>query len=78
MAQDAGIKHVSASGFRHRYRAWLDEPGTPSRAQPAALRNGEIRVTTSGYGDLVNNAFRDASSTVAEAGYQPVTDKSAN
>jgi integrase len=64
--QDAGIKHVSAHSFRHSYRAWLDELGTPISVQQRAMRHGDIRVTMNVYGDPVNDALRDASSKVAE------------
>jgi hypothetical protein len=64
--QDAGIKHVSAHSFRHSYRAWLDELGTPISVQQRAMRHGDIRVTMNVYGDPVGDALRDASSKVAE------------
>jgi integrase len=64
--QDVGIKHVSAHSFRHSYRAWLDELGTPISVQQRAMRHGDIRVTMNVYGDPVNTALRDASSKVAE------------
>jgi len=61
-----GIKHVSAHSFRHSYRAWLDELGTPISVQQRAMRHGDIRVTMNVYGDPVNDPLRDASSKVAE------------
>ena len=64
--QDAGIEHVSAHSFRHSYRAWLDELGTPISVQQRAMRHGDIRVTMNVYGDPVSDALRDASSKVAE------------
>jgi integrase len=64
--QDAGIKHVSAHSFRHSYRAWLDELGTPISVQQRAMRHGDIRVTMNVYGDPVSDALRDATSKVAE------------
>jgi integrase len=51
--QDSGIKHISAHSFRHTYRAWLDELGTPISIQQRALRHGDIRVTMNVYGDPV-------------------------
>jgi integrase len=38
--QDAGIKHVSADSFRHSYRAWLDELGTPISVRCATGTSG--------------------------------------
>lgn len=62
--QDAGIRHVSPHSFRHSYRAWLDELGTPVTVQQRAMRHGDIRVTMS-YGDAVGEGLREASSKVA-------------
>jgi integrase len=62
--QDVGIKHVSPHSFRHSYRAWLDELGTPVTVQQRAMRHGDIRVTMS-YGDDVSDSLREASSKVA-------------
>jgi integrase len=63
--QDAGIEHVSAHSFRHSYRAWMDELGTPISVQQRAMRHGDIRVTMNVYGDPVNDALKDASSKIA-------------
>ena len=63
--QDAGILHVSPHSFRHSYRAWLDELGTPITVQQRAMRHGDIRVTMN-YGDAVSDALREATSKVAE------------
>ncbi len=62
--QDAGIKHVSPHSFRHSYRAWLDELGTPITVQQRAMRHGDIRVTMS-YGETVGDALREATAKVA-------------
>jgi integrase len=61
---DAGIVHVSPHSFRHSYRAWLDELGTPITVQQRAMRHGDIRVTMS-YGDAVGDSLREATSKVA-------------
>ena len=74
--QDAGIQHVSAHSFRHSYRAWLDELGTPISVQQRAMRHGDIRVTMNVYGDPVNDALRDASSKVAERAISQLLTKS--
>ena len=50
------------SSFRHSYRAWLDELGTPISVQQ---RHGDIRVTMNVYGDPVNDALKEASSKIA-------------
>jgi integrase len=62
--QDAGIVHVSPHSFRHSYRAWLDELGTPITVQQRAMRHGDIRVTMS-YGDAIGEGLREASAKVA-------------
>jgi len=61
---DAGIVHVSPHSFRHSYRAWLDELGTPITVQQRAMRHGDIRVTMS-YGDALGEGLREASAKVA-------------
>ncbi len=61
---DAGIVHVSPHSFRHSYRAWLDELGTPITVQQRAMRHGDIRVTMS-YGETVSEGLREASAKVA-------------
>ena len=61
---DAGIVHVSPHSFRHSYRAWLDQLGTPLSVQQRAMRHGDIRVTMS-YGDAVGEGLREATSKVA-------------
>ena len=62
--QDAGIAHVSPHSFRHSYRAWLDELGTPITVQQRAMRHGDIRITMT-YGDAVGEGLREASAKVA-------------
>jgi integrase len=74
--QDTGIKHVSPHSFRHSYRAWLDELGTPISVQQRAMRHGDIRVTMNVYGDPVSDALRDASSKVAERAISQLLTKS--
>jgi integrase len=61
---DTGIVHVSAHSFRHSYRAWLDELGTPITVQQRAMRHGDIRVTMN-YGDTIGEGLREASAKVA-------------
>ena len=61
---DAGIVHVSPHSFRHSYRAWLDELGTPITVQQRAMRHGDIRVTMN-YGDAIGEGLREASAKVA-------------
>src|ERR1035438_4255093 len=73
--QDAGIENVSAHSFRHSYRAWLDELGTPISVQQRAMRHGDIRAAMNVYGDPVNDALKDANSKNCRAGYQSVTDQ---
>ena len=75
--QDAGIEHVSPHSFRHSYRAWLEELGTPISVQQRAMRHGDIRVTMNVYGDPVNDALRNASSKIAERAISQSLTKSA-
>jgi len=51
-----GIVHVSPHSFRHSYRAWVDEAGTPVTVQ-RAMRHGDIRVTMN-YGDALGEGLR--------------------
>ena len=62
--QDAGILHVSPHSFRHSYRAWLDELGTPITVQQRAMRHGDIRITMA-YGEPIGEGLREASRKVA-------------
>ena len=61
---DAGIVHVSPHSFRHSYRAWLDELGTPITVQQRAMRHGDIRITMN-YGDAVSDGLREATAKLA-------------
>jgi integrase len=61
---DTGIVHVSPHSFRHSYRAWLDELGTPITVQQRAMRHGDIRVTMN-YGDTFGEGLREASAKIA-------------
>ena len=54
----------NALGFRHAYRAWLDELGTPITVQQRAMRHGDIRVTMN-YGEAIDEGLREASAKVA-------------
>jgi len=62
--QDAVIKHVSPHSFRHSYRAWLEELGTPVTVQQRAMHHADIRVTMN-YGDAVGEALPEATAKVA-------------
>ena len=54
----------SPHSFRHSYRAWLDELGTPITVPQRAMRHGDIRVTMN-YGDALGEGLREASAKVA-------------
>ena len=60
------------SSFRHSYRAWLDELGTPISVQQ---RHGDIRVTMNGYGNPVNDALKRRKLENCKTGNQSVTDQ---
>jgi integrase len=64
------------SSFRHSYRAWLDELGTPISVQQRAMRHGDIRVTMNVYGDLVNDALKRRKLENCKTGNQSVLTKS--
>jgi integrase len=71
-----GIERVSPHSFRHSYRAWRDELGTPISVQQRAMRHGDIRVTMNVYGDPVSDALRDASSKIAKRAISQLLTKS--
>jgi len=48
----------------YRYRAWLDDFGTPITVPQRAIRHGDIRVTMN-EGDDVGEGLREASEKVA-------------
>jgi integrase len=65
-AKKAGLGHISSHSFRHSYRSWLDELGTPISVQQRAMRHGDIRVTMNVYGELVGDELRKANSKVVD------------
>jgi integrase len=55
-AAEADIDHISSHSFRHTFRSWLDEVGTPLGVQRRLMRHTDIRTTmrygTSAEGDM--------------------------
>jgi integrase len=58
-AAEAGIRHISSHSFRHTFRSWLDEVGTPLGVQKRLMRHADIR-TTMGYGASAEGEMRQA------------------
>lgn len=58
-AASAGIGHLSSHTFRHTFRSWLDEVGTPLGVQKRLMRHTDIR-TTMRYGMSAESEMRRA------------------
>ena len=43
-AADAGVTHISSHSFRHTFRSWVDEVGTPLGVQKRLMRHTDIRT----------------------------------
>ena len=67
-ALKAGIDHVSSHSFRHTYRSWLDEEGTPLGVQRRLMRHRDIRTTLS-YGTSSDRAMREAHGKVVRLAF---------
>ena len=60
----AGIGRLGTHSFRHTYRSWLDQVGTPMAVQQKAMRHSDIRTTMNIYGDVVTDEMGQAHSKV--------------
>lgn len=56
----AGIGRLGTHSFRHTYRSWLDQVGTPMAVQQKAMRHSDIRTTMNVYGDVVDGRIGEA------------------
>ena len=52
--------------FRHSYRSWLDEQGTPISVQKELMRHASIQTTMNVYGRAMAETKRRANSSVVE------------
>ncbi len=52
--------------FRHSYRSWLDETGTPSSVQKELMRHAGIQTPLNIYGKAMTDSKRQAHSKVIE------------
>ena len=65
-AKKAGLGAIGWHCFRHTYRSWLDNQGTPLGIQKDLLRHADIRTTANVYGGALPDAMREANSKVVK------------
>jgi integrase len=69
-AAEAGIPHISSHSFRHTFRSWLDEVGTPLGVQRRLMRHTDIR-TTMRYGTSAEGDMRQAQEKIVRMALIP-------
>ena len=62
----AGIGKIGWHTFRHSYRSWLDDTGTPLTVQKELMRHASIQTTMNIYGKAMTDSKRQAHSKVVE------------
>ena len=66
-AAEAGIiGKIGWHTFRHSYRSWLDEAGTPVTVQKELMRHSDIQTTLNVYGQPMAETKRLAQSKLIE------------
>jgi integrase len=68
----AFLAALSAYGFRHSYRMWIDAVGTPVGVQQKLMRHSDIRTTMNIYGDAATKDMRDAHNKIVGLALKPV------
>jgi integrase len=56
--------------FRHTYRTWLDEVGTPMGIMQKLMRHSDICTTMNVYGGAMQESLRTANSKVVEIAFR--------
>ena len=69
-AAEAGIRHISSHSFRHTFRSWLDEVGTPLGVQRRLMRHTDIRTTLK-YGTSAEGDMRQAQGKIVRMALIP-------
>lgn len=60
----AGLGPIGWHCFRHTYKAWLGDSGTPLEIQKDLLRHADIRTTANVYGGSLLESMRAANSKI--------------
>jgi integrase len=69
-ANEAGIAPISSHSFRHTFRSWLDEVGTPLGVQRRLMRHTDLR-TTMKYGTSAEGGMRQAQEKIVRMALIP-------
>ena len=67
----AGLGMVGWHTFRHTYRTWMGNNGTPLGIQKDLMRHADIKTTMNVYGGSMPDAMREANSQVVRMAIQP-------
>lgn len=62
----AGLGKIGWHTFRHTYRSWMDNNGTPMGIQKDLMRHASIKMTMDGYGGAMRHAMREANDAVVK------------
>ena len=66
-----GLGMVGWHTFRHTYRTWMGNNGTPLGIQKDLMRHADIKTTMNVYGGSMPEAMREANSQVVRMAIQP-------
>ncbi|HME32350.1 MAG TPA: tyrosine-type recombinase/integrase, partial [Terriglobales bacterium] len=67
----AGLGMVGWHTFRHTYRTWMGNNGTPLGIQKDLMRHADIKTTMNVYGGSMPEAMREADSQVVRMAIHP-------
>jgi len=67
----AGLGMVGWHTFRHTYRTWMGNNGTPLGIQKDLMRHADIKTTMNVYGGSMPEAMREANSQVVRMAIHP-------
>ena len=65
-AKKAGLEPFGWYCFRHTYRAWLNDNGTPLGIQKDLMRHANISTTANVYGAAMDPSMREANEKVVK------------
>jgi len=71
-ARKLGLDGVGWQTFRHTYRSWLDDTGTPIGVQQKLMRHAQVSTTMNIYGNALMRSKREANSKVVRMALQPL------
>ncbi len=65
-AKKAGLESFGWHAFRHTYRAWLNDNGTPLGIQKDLMRHANISTTANVYGAAMDPSMREANEKIVK------------